>query len=105
MKFEDALKALRDGKKIRLSHWRNDHYWEIGAHGSIENEDGESLFNANWLMSEEWEVVEETTMPCKIDWKKEILDTNSTLITLLRNEIVDTNRRLEKIEESLNVTD
>lgn len=53
MRFEDALKAMRDGKPIRRKSWIKQSYIYI------EDIDRSAKLNASELMADDWEIVEE----------------------------------------------
>lgn len=57
MRFEEALKAMREGKKIK----RPDNYYLVLNDNFVVNEvgDDELLFTREDLFAEDWEVVED----------------------------------------------
>lgn len=61
MKFEEALPALREGKKIRLKEWKEIEYiYKPENENDIRAEDYKAV-NLSWgnLFSDDWEIVEE----------------------------------------------
>lgn len=66
MKFREALEALKDGKKIKLPHWKG--YWELEdgnvmmhcKDGRILNikETEDIIYTLSFIASEDWEVVD-----------------------------------------------
>ena len=68
MTFEEAMKAMRDGKKVRRKAWPNKHILYLGnCYGlleiriSTENSDNSSLWTPSVfeLAADDWEIVEE----------------------------------------------
>ena len=64
MKFTEALKALKDGKKIRQAQWQKDRWIELGSDDAMLDEDGDEIeitlsFLASFLAAENWEIVPE----------------------------------------------
>lgn len=56
MKLEDAMIALRDGKKIRRKNWRNQNAWvTIGGIGAG--------VNSLDLLEDDWEIFKEPSIP------------------------------------------
>lgn len=69
MRFEEALKAMREGKKVRRTDWvRKDNYiflrrkpWGDDLKWFFVDSTGFEFaeMNTYWIMSEKWEEVEE----------------------------------------------
>lgn len=83
MKFEEALKAMRDGKKVRLKDcgssvsiglYDGNIYWfSKGNHGS-----SPAMLSSNAIMLEEWEIFNESS----IEKIVELLNNAKSLISL-----------------------
>ena len=71
MKFEEALKELRKGKKIRRATWSVDNYIFMNDCGDFEAcWCGGTVMPLRYLQAEDWEVIVETH---DWDWAVEIL--------------------------------
>ena len=57
MKFEEALKAMREGKKVRRKTWGK--YCYIWIYGDIVNQNFNSVNLSSAILSEDWEVIED----------------------------------------------
>ena len=58
VKFEEALKAMREGKKVRLPDWQKKEH--IRREHQLVGEDGHTMcsLETEWVLSEDWEIVE-----------------------------------------------
>ena len=68
MKFEEALKLLREGKKIRRSCWRKNVYFVKTKNGATTYIDGEEFIyriNINTILENDWELYEEPILDKK----------------------------------------
>jgi len=64
MKFEDALKELKKGKKIRRANWSNQSKYRVLIDNHIKNQDGMSKsFSGEQMLSNDWEIFEEKDTP------------------------------------------
>lgn len=64
MKFKDAIKLLRAGKKIRRPAWKEGSYWIMGTDEVIRYEDGNitcqnAHVHLDQIEAEDWEVMGE----------------------------------------------
>lgn len=61
MKFEEIIKNLRSGQKIRRRKWKEDNYWYINSKRLICNQDDTAVIAVLTpvLYAEDWEVYEE----------------------------------------------
>jgi len=57
--FEQAIKWLREGKKIRRPCWNLSSFWRLGIDESIEWEEGEAIVHLNQIEADDWEIYEE----------------------------------------------
>ena len=97
MKFEEALKLLREGKKIRRSCWRNDIYLALTKDGATAYVNGEPWIygmSIETILNTDWEVLEEPILDEK---EKEYL---SNIIKPFRDKVdyITKVRLLNKIE-------
>lgn len=62
MKTWEALKALGDGKKVRLKYWENGRYIYRTESGRILDDTGDVVYInlTSGIIDEEWEIYEET---------------------------------------------
>lgn len=59
MRFSEAMKALEEGKKVRIKHWQENCCLCIGSDGTIFDQAKDSTFCIEeWLLTE-WELYEE----------------------------------------------
>ena len=67
MKFEDALKALREGKKIRFGHCRCYYtlYTESYCNTVINDSGDEVKFDPVEMLQDDWEIIEDGTNKAK----------------------------------------
>jgi hypothetical protein len=57
MKFEQALQAMREGKKVKLSSWSAREFIKLSVKLVDEDENGIS-YDDEVILAEDWEVVE-----------------------------------------------
>lgn len=57
MKFEDALKAMRDGKRVRRREWPSEHYIHAVDNSAVWH--GGALYSGGSVLHEDWEIVRE----------------------------------------------
>lgn len=63
MKFEEALKAMREGKKVKRAKWKNiSSIWIDKNNGEIITDDKpyEKIMSFAEIMADDWEIYEET---------------------------------------------
>lgn len=62
MRFEEAIKALKEGKKIRRKGWYPTHYYQITAGGILVDEDDlpvQLTIFSDCIFDDNWEIVKE----------------------------------------------
>ena len=64
MKVEEAVKATKEGKKVRRQHWIKEAYmYDSGKGGAIRYYDGQDImmqFSSDDFEAIDWQIVEET---------------------------------------------
>lgn len=58
MKFEEAMKAMREGKNIRRPKWRVNAHYKIISLMVDENNSNADILMLDDLIAEDWEIVE-----------------------------------------------
>ena len=73
--FEEAMKWLKEGKKIRITTWRKGEFLRLNEYNRIIDEEGSyydlagpHIFNSKWVLSEE--KPENTVSISSENWKK-----------------------------------
>lgn len=62
MKFEDALKLMKEGKKIRKKRWRAGNHMWLDENKTLKNQNCNKTFTTlefDFMTTDEWEIYEE----------------------------------------------
>lgn len=86
MKFEEALAAMREGKKIRSTESSKDFYLNFVNEEVKDNRDGRFYHFLNHAFNVDWEIYEE---PQKHDDEFLITDAVNAMIMVLRQKYPD----------------
>lgn len=84
MKFEEVLPALRDGKKIRgkrTGELKHDDIFSLIFRWQTESAYGQSAtghYTFLGMLDDDWEIVEETSLPCPFCGEGKVMYTAST---------------------------
>lgn len=58
--FNQAIKWLKEGKKVRRPSWKEDSYWKLGEDESIQWVTGQAAhIHLNQINADDWEIYEE----------------------------------------------
>lgn len=105
MKFEEALAAMREGKKVRLSGWLENSYIFLRKDFFVEeNGSGYEIPNSQ-ILDEDWEIYEEKLEKCKHGnfHKKYYLGARHTCCDCLMDEIAKEEEKT--LESRINALD
>lgn len=74
MNFEQILKELLNGKKIKRSCWENNHYWHLVDNQLVNSNNEKPKINKSQLKADDWEVFKDFKNPRDEEWLKMIKD-------------------------------
>jgi hypothetical protein len=59
--WDAALKALKEGKRVRRKHWRKDAFFVKRGPTCIENDckESQNILRPVWLIVEDWQILED----------------------------------------------
>jgi len=93
MKFEDALKELRVGKKIRIKGWQKDNYILMAGTINVEYRDRSNFILRSEHLERDWEVYEEPVVEEKKDNQK-LYNVGGLMLT--KKQIVELHSKVKK---------